>query len=194
MKFSALMFRAAVVSPVAAILLLPGCIFSPVYQSLPPVENHAVKIGVIVPLSGKNQPYGARLRDGIELAVEELNNGRGIGGVPVQLLIRDNRSNPAESLRLAKELADEGVRGLIPGYDSAEVTILKEFLAERAIPAVTPVASDDTLNEVPALFQAVFTNREQARVLAAYVWYWRKLLRMGILIDTAPGADYAAAA
>ena len=191
MKFPALLFRAAVISLAPAMLLLTGCIFSPVYQSLPPVQNNTVKIGVIVPLSGKNQPYGARLRDGIQLAVDELNNSRGIGGLPVELLIRDNRSNPAESLRLAKELADEGVRGLIPGYDSAEVTILKEFLAERAIPAVTPVASDDTLNEVPALFQAVFTNREQARVLAAYVWYWRKLLRMGILIDTAPGADYA---
>lgn len=191
MKFPALLFRAAVISLAPAMLLLTGCIFSPVYQSLPPVQNNTVKIGVIVPLSGKNQPYGARLRDGIQLAVDELNNSRGIGGLPVELLIRDNQSSPAESLRLARELADSGVRGLIPGYDSAEVTILKEFLAERTIPAVTPVASDDTLNEVPALFQAIFTNREQARVLAAYVWYWRKLLRMGILIDTAPGADYA---
>ena len=174
---------------IAAALLSGGC-FGPLYESLPPVRNQCVRIGVILPLSGPNAPFGRRLCDGIRLAAQELNNSRGIGGYPVELLIRDNRSDPAESLRLARELADEGVRGLLPCYDSREVAALKEFLTERAIPAMTPVATDDSLAGVPTLFQTVFTNREQAKVLAGYAWYWRKLLRLGVMIDTTPGVEY----
>ncbi len=173
----------------ALLLCTAGC--GPLQQALPPVTDGTVRIGVILPLSGKNRVYGERLRNGIQLAAKELNYSRGIGGLPVELVICDNRSDPAESLRLAHSLAASGIRGLIPGYDSREVVVLKDFIAQNAIPAITPVATDDTLGEVPTFFQTVFTNQEQAKVLAGYAWYWRNLRRIGILIDTAPGADYS---
>lgn len=69
-------FRFAILPLLAGILV--GCAELNIGTALrnDPAAPGPVKIGVIAPLSGGNRFYGERMLDGVQLAVEELNNGR----------------------------------------------------------------------------------------------------------------------
>ena len=43
----------------------------------------------------------------------------------------------------------------------------------------------------PFVFRNAFTDREEARALAGYAWYWRKLLRIAVLTDARPEGGYS---
>lgn len=65
----------------------------------------AVKIGVVLPLSGVFEIYGSQGLNGARLAVAEINAAGGVlNGRPLELIEQDNRTQPAEAVRIAREL------------------------------------------------------------------------------------------
>ena len=41
------------------------------------------------------------------------------------------------------------------------------------------------------VFRNIYTDRQQAETIAAYLWYWRKVMRLGILVDMSPKEEYS---
>ena len=112
-----LLFNLIAAAGTAIAALFCGCAETPLpNRSVNPVDP--IRIGAILPLSGDNRIYGLRLQDGIRFAAEEINAGVRLNGRPVELLIRDNRSNAAVSRQLFQELVAAGAEGIIAGYDS----------------------------------------------------------------------------
>ena len=81
---------------------------------LAPVAAQAkgpIKIGFPIPLSGPTAVYGVPILKGAELAVADINAAGGVLGRKLELLPRDSKANPAEAVRLARELiVKNGVR------------------------------------------------------------------------------------
>ena len=63
-----------------------------------------IKIGFPIPLSGPTAVYGEPILKGAELAVADINAEGGVLGRKLELLSRDSKANPAEAVRLAREL------------------------------------------------------------------------------------------
>jgi len=82
--------------------LISGC------QDKPPV-----KLGFSGCLTGKLSDLGTGGRDGAILAVEQINQAGGISGHPLQLIIRDDKHDPATAIQVDKELIQEGVAAII---------------------------------------------------------------------------------
>lgn len=186
------LFQKAVLT--AAAVLMAGCAELEVGTLLrnDPAASGPVKVGVIAPLSGVNRFYGERMLDGIQLAVGELNSSRGINGRKVELLVRDSRSEPARAAELVRELDKAGIVGLIAGYDSAEVLEIAPEARRFAIPTLVPLATAAEISAGnPFVFRNAFTNAEEARALAGYAWYWRKMLRIAVLTDSGPKGEYS---
>ena len=49
-----------------------------------------VVVGMTLPLSGPDAPFGAALRDGAQLAVARANAAGGVAGRPIELALRDD--------------------------------------------------------------------------------------------------------
>ena len=59
------------------------------------------------------------------------------------------------------------------------------------IPSVIPLATaDSTAGANPYVFRTAYTDSQQGEALAAYLWYWRQMLRISILIDDSSDAEY----
>ena len=67
-------------------------------------ESETIKIGVNLELSGPVASYGSSEADGIELAVEEINDAGGIDGKQIELEKVDNKSDTAEATSAAIKL------------------------------------------------------------------------------------------
>ena len=57
-------------------------------------SSEPIKVGVFAPLSGANAAVGQSEVEGVEMAVEEINNAGGIAGRPIELVIADDENDP----------------------------------------------------------------------------------------------------
>lgn len=79
-----------------------------------------IKIGLVAALSGQSAKSGEAITRGLTVAIEEINAAGGIlGGRMIELLRRDDESNPAKGQIAARELVHrEKVAVLFGGLDS----------------------------------------------------------------------------
>src|SRR6056297_421484 len=82
-------------------------------------KDNPIKIGVSVTLSGRNSPMGIAVKDGVVLAVEQINADGGINGKTLELIIKDDQNNPETARKVDAELIEEGVATILGHITSA---------------------------------------------------------------------------
>lgn len=96
-----------------AISALGLCLTAPAHAVEP------IKIGMVAALSGQSAKSGEALSRGLTVAIDEINAAGGILGRPVELVRRDDESNPAKGMLAARELIQrEKVAVLFGGLDT----------------------------------------------------------------------------
>ncbi len=70
-------------------------------------SGEKIKIGLIVPTSGKDSELGKSIIKSIRLAINKIDDER------IEIIPKDTKSNPINSLKVSKELYDQGVRIII---------------------------------------------------------------------------------
>ena len=84
-------------------------------------SNEKIKIGLIVPISGKNSDLGSTIIKSVRMAINKIDNNR------IEIIPKDTKSNPINSLRVSKELYDQGVRIVIGPVFNESVKYLDEL-------------------------------------------------------------------
>lgn len=81
-----------------------------------------VKLGAVIPLTGRFAGGGAQVRAGYELAVEDINTSGGVRvgnrRMPLELLILDDESDPTKTVSRLETLASQGVVAYLGGFGS----------------------------------------------------------------------------
>lgn len=96
-----------------------------------------VRLGAINPLTGKLANHGQEIQSGIEQAVDEINQAGGLAGRPVQLLSRDDQSQPETAVNQAQDLIyREKVTALTGGYVDSLVGPISQLALKAQIPYV----------------------------------------------------------
>ena len=168
-----------------AVLLLSGCTFAERDPNVP------ARIGVILPLTGENGEYGRKILDGIQCGRIALERQPGAVLLP-ELLIGDSRGLPADIRAAALDMISQGAAVLIAGYNSAEALAIKSLAAEYRIPVITPNGSNDRITENTAyMYRTTFSDRQQAKALAHYAFYKRRMYRMAVMLNLDENAVYS---
>jgi branched-chain amino acid transport system substrate-binding protein len=87
-------------------------------------QSGPLRIGLITPLSGPQEFIGSYVKNGAEIAVEQINKAGGVMGRQIALEIRDDKANPAAALAAARELLGAGINLHTGGISSAVVLAL----------------------------------------------------------------------
>lgn len=175
-------------------VIFAGCApFTPLpHPVIPEDAGKPVKIGVLLPLTGPDAEFGKRTLQGVELACAGLNTGRGVSDRRIELLVRDTKSEAGEARLQAEALFREGIIGLVGPYSTKEAMAVKPVVETLLIPTILPLATGDDLTEgTKLIYRTSFSDKQQGEALAAYCWYWRKLLRIAILINRDKEAVYS---
>lgn len=69
------------------------------------LAGREVKLGAMVPLTGKGAEWGQTAKIAIEIAAEEINAKGGIGGLPLKVIYVDYEAKEAEGLKIIDRLA-----------------------------------------------------------------------------------------
>jgi len=92
-----------------------------------------IKVGVVLPLTGDFQIYGNAGLQGASLAVEEINASGGIVGRSIELIVKDNQTDPSLSIQHARYLiqAEKVVALMGPVSSAARNAVLEEARAMK---------------------------------------------------------------
>ncbi|MDF2995150.1 MAG: Extracellular ligand-binding receptor [Xanthobacteraceae bacterium] len=101
--------------------------------ALPAGATEPIRIGELN--SYKAQPaFLDPYRKGMELAVEEINAGGGVGGRPLELISRDDGGNPGDAVRVAEDLVTRDKVDLIAGTFLSHIGLaVSGYAAKRKV-------------------------------------------------------------
>lgn len=104
---------------------------------LPALASADVKIGVLLPLSGKGAAYGQHQEVAMKMALDELEKV-GIKGEPVKVLAHDTRGDNTEAINLTRKLIHtDKVLMVIGPFFSAECEVAFPIAVQGRTPIVT---------------------------------------------------------
>ena len=129
----------------ATVLVLTAAVASCLDTTATP-RDRSITIAGTRAETGPLSTEGRNMERGFRLAVEMLNEAGGIGGRSVQLLLRDDRSDPEVAARIYRELAANDSVDLLIGPYASSVTGAVVPVAEAAgRPLITPLAASHTI-------------------------------------------------
>ena len=94
------------------------------------LANEKIRIGLLVPLTGKNSEIGQSIIKSTRLAINTINNAS------IEIIPKDTQSNPEVTLEAAKELANSGIK-IVIGPVFNESLIYLDELSELTFLALT---------------------------------------------------------
>ncbi|MFQ5692341.1 MAG: ABC transporter substrate-binding protein [Nitrospinota bacterium] len=108
---------------VLASSLLPGWI-RPEAARAGQIAGPYIRIGVAQPTTGVFSFWAKKNLIALQLAVEKINRGGGIGGVPVKLFLEDTGSRPAEAANVVRKLIeDDRVLAVLGPFSSSSCEV-----------------------------------------------------------------------
>lgn len=117
-------------------------------------------VGVIIPETGRAARYGAPIREGMDLAVEEVNAAGGVTGKPMRLIYKDSATDPDIGVAAARQLISEDKVRAIIGAVSSSVTarIVDEVIDSAQTVLLSPAASSPNLTDRSPYFFRVYPS------------------------------------
>ena len=114
------------------------------------IDESVIRIGALVPLTRPGWvEAGQNLLAGLELAACEVNAAGGIGGRPLELVVRDTAADPQKAEGAVDELARLGVAALAGEYHSVVARAAAARADALSLPFLCSSAVLDALTEQP---------------------------------------------
>lgn len=146
-------------------------------------ESDKYLIGVIGPLSGEGASYGIAMKQGIEMAIEEINSRGGINGVSLEAVYEDDKLLPKEGVSAFGKLVSAYTIPVIIGSAASRVTLSIAPIAEQQkVVLISPISTTDELKDAgDYIFRNVPPNHMQGKTAAQFVMHYLKRAKAAIL-------------
>jgi branched-chain amino acid transport system substrate-binding protein len=94
-------------------------------------QDKTIKIGALFPISGPGSYFGAQDKQGVELALEQLNKS-GVNGYKFEVQYEDSACGPLPATQAAKRLIEQYKPDVIIGEECSDATLAVMPIVEQA--------------------------------------------------------------
>jgi branched-chain amino acid transport system substrate-binding protein len=128
-------------------------------------QGQPIKVGAIFAVTGGAANLGGPEAKTAEMFVEKLNGAGGINGRPIQLIVKDSGTTPAQAVSLAKQLIEEDkVLAIIGPSTSGETLAIKDICQEGKTILLSCAAAEKIVNPVASyVFKTPQKDSDAAR-------------------------------
>jgi branched-chain amino acid transport system substrate-binding protein len=150
---------------VVVVLIIVGGIW---YGSTRQTGNEGlIKIGVLTPLTGQVAEYGENTKKGIELAVEEINNGGGVKGKKIQLFYEDSKCDAKEAVNGFNNLITQDAKIVLGTVCSGETLAVAPLANDKKIIVISSGASSPQITAAGDYIFRVYPSDDYEAGIAA---------------------------
>jgi branched-chain amino acid transport system substrate-binding protein len=134
------------------------------------IAQEPVVIGSISPLTGTNAVQGSDMKNGEELAMEEVNAAGGVLGRPLKILFEDTESRPKGGIDAAHKLVEVNKVSVIVGAYSSGISLpTGEYTNAQKIVQISVASTSPALRKVgPYFFNSIGLDEVMGTELAKF--------------------------
>jgi branched-chain amino acid transport system substrate-binding protein len=158
------------------------------------VAQAQINIATVGPLTGSNASFGAQLKAGAEMAVNDINKSGGLLGKQVKLFVEDDACDPKQAVSAANKVASEKVVFVAGHFCSSSSIPASKVYAEEGILQITPASTNPKFTDEGSwnTFRTCGRDDQQGEVAGKYLADHFKSNKIAILNDnTAYGKGLA---
>ena len=178
-KFISVMLVAAM-----AVTALTGCGSNSGSSSKKDADKYY--IGGIGPTTGATAIYGTAVKNGAQIAVDEINAAGGINGKQIEYRFEDDQNDAEKSVNAYNTLKDWGMQMLVGTTTTAPCIAVAGKTASDNLFQITPSASAPSVlsSGNGNIFQVCFTDPNQGIASAQYIAENKLAKKIGIIYDS----------
>jgi len=119
-------------------LLFVGFVLLTAPGMAPPASaQEVVKLGIVAEITGGGAPVGATWRDGVNLAVEDINKKGGILGRRLETFVMDTQTDPPTSVAVMRRAINENPFAILGTVYSSSTVANMEIARQAGVPQIT---------------------------------------------------------
>jgi branched-chain amino acid transport system substrate-binding protein len=144
--------------------------------------QNSIKLAAIVELSGAGATSGTNFKNGVELAVKEINAAGGIMGKKLELSINDTTTNPGVALALTKKAIDNETFAIFGPVFTGSILVSMKESQKAEIPNWTGgEGAAITMQGNPYVFRTSFTQATAMPKIGRYISDQAKVKNLSII-------------
>jgi branched-chain amino acid transport system substrate-binding protein len=145
-------------------------------------SQNTIKLAAIVELSGAGATSGTNFKNGVELAVKEINAAGGIMGKKLELSINDTTTNPGVALALTKKAIDNDTFAIFGPVFTGSILVSMKESQKAEIPNWTGgEGAAITMQGNPYIFRTSFTQATAMPKIGRYISEQAKVKNLSII-------------
>jgi len=148
-------------------------------------DRSPIKIGFFGDLSGPTFNFGQSAKNGMLMAVDQINQAGGIFGRQIDVVIEDDRGSPERAAELTgKLISQDQVVAIIAGGTSGNSRAAAPKAQAAHVPMISPSSTDPAVTQVgDYIFRACFVDAFQGQVMAKFATQTLNAKKAAILFD-----------
>lgn len=148
-------------------------------------KQEFVKVGFVGTLTGRLSDLGVVVRNGVELAVEQINKGGGIHGQTIILVIQDDKNDPELIPELYALFQEEEVVAVI-GHTYSNISMAAlPLINQKEILLIGPTNTSNALTGLDDFFIRVSQpNQKETELQASFILQELELEKVAVIYDS----------
>ncbi|MEW6057845.1 MAG: ABC transporter substrate-binding protein [Bdellovibrionota bacterium] len=144
-----------------------------------------ILIGEVGSLTGSEATFGTSTRDGIDLAIKQINEGGGIKGKKLRVIVLDDQGKPEEAaIAVTKLITQDKVSAILGEVSSSRSLAMAPIAQSHKIPMITPSSTNPKVTQIgDYIFRVCFIDPFQGSVMAKFARNSLKANTAAILRD-----------
>ena len=154
-------------------------------------ESDTINLGCVLPVTGSVPNLGSAMKNGAELAIEEINNAGGINGKKIKATIEDDENKPATAPNAITKLIEQDKVDAVLGTYASSCSIAMAPIAAQNKKVMLSIGSTNakvTSEGGEYVFRACFIDPFQGKIAAEYAYNDLDAKKVAVLYDV--GKDY----
>jgi branched-chain amino acid transport system substrate-binding protein len=134
--------------------------------------NKTIPVAVVGPVTGQYASFGAQMKNGGEMAVEEINATGGVLGKKLDLSIGDDACDPKQAVAVANQMTGAGVKLVAGHYCSGSSIPASKVYAESDMVQISPASTNPTFTDDragPNIYRVCGRDDQQGSVAGKYL-------------------------
>ncbi|HET9525686.1 MAG TPA: ABC transporter substrate-binding protein [Pyrinomonadaceae bacterium] len=148
-------------------------------------------VGYYGDLTGRTASFGTSTKNGVEMAVDEINKAGGVMGRKVRVIIEDDQGEPNKAATVVSKLVNQDKVHAVLGEVASSNSLAAAPKAQEArVPMISPSSTNPNVTQVgDYIFRVCFIDPFQGEVMAKFAANNLKAKKAAILYDF--NADYS---
>ncbi|MGB3022458.1 MAG: branched-chain amino acid ABC transporter substrate-binding protein, partial [Methyloceanibacter sp.] len=135
-------------------------------------DANTIPVAVVGPVTGQYASFGAQMKNGGEMAVEDINAAGGVLGKTLDLSIGDDACDPKQAVAVANQMAGADVKFIAGHYCSGSSIPASKVYAESDLVQISPASTNPTFTDEragPNIYRVCGRDDQQGGIAGRYL-------------------------